>query len=116
MAPIVQIPFLAGALTFQLSYIWARRNPQVRMNFLGVLDFNAPYLPWVMLGFSLVLNNRLPIQDVVGIIVGHVYYFLEDVYPITSRTGRRFLQAPVLLYVENDVVVVDVDLILVGND
>jgi len=27
------------------------------VNFLGVFNFNAPYLPWVLFGFSLILGN-----------------------------------------------------------
>lgn len=64
-----------------LVYIWSRRNPQVRMSFLGILNFNAPYLPWVLLGFTILLNNIWPAGDILGLIIGHIYYFLEDVYP-----------------------------------
>ncbi|OUM67775.1 hypothetical protein PIROE2DRAFT_34108, partial [Piromyces sp. E2] len=73
--------FLSTPLTFMLVYIWSRRNPQVRMSFLGILNFNAPYLPWVLLGFTILLNNIWPTGDILGLIIGHVYYFLEDVYP-----------------------------------
>ncbi len=36
----------------------------------------APYLPWVLLGFSLLLGNSVSV-DLLGMAVGHVYYFLE---------------------------------------
>ena len=48
-----------------LVYVWARRNPFVRMNFFGLLTFNAPYLPWVLLGFSLLLGNSVSV-DLLG--------------------------------------------------
>jgi len=73
--------FLSTPLTFMLVYIWSRRNPQVRMSFLGILNFNAPYLPWVLLGFTILLNGIWPADDILGLIIGHIYYFLEDVYP-----------------------------------
>lgn len=76
-----QFLFLSTPLTFMLVYIWSRRNPQVRMSFLGILNFNAPYLPWVLLGFTILLNNIWPAGDILGLIIGHIYYFLEDVYP-----------------------------------
>jgi Derlin-2/3 len=83
-----------------MVYVWARRNPYVRMSFLGLFSFNAPYLPWVLLSFSVVLGNSATI-DLIGIIVGHVYYFLEDVYPLIADIRgwqvRRWLAAPVLL-------------------
>jgi len=76
-----QFLFLSTPLTFMLVYIWSRRNPQVRMSFLGILNFNAPYLPWVLLGFTILLNNIWPAGDILGLIIGHIYYFLEDIYP-----------------------------------
>ena len=63
-----------------LVYVWARRNPYIRMNFFGLLTFNAPYLPWVLLGFSLLLGNSVSV-DLLGMAVGHCYYFLEDMSP-----------------------------------
>lgn len=61
----VQILFLGQAFTIMLVYIWARRNPLVRMNFFGLFNFQAPYLPWVLLGFSLLLGNSVTV-DVMG--------------------------------------------------
>ena len=70
------------------------------MSFLGLFSFHAPYLPWVLLSFSVLLGNSATI-DLIGIVVGHVYYFLEDVYPIIADIRgwrvRRWLAAPFLL-------------------
>lgn len=66
--------FLGSPLSFSLTYIWARRNPSVRLSFLGLFVFSAPYLPWVLLGFSLVLHNQLPKEDLLGIAIGHGKY------------------------------------------
>ena len=80
-----------------MVYVWARRNPFVRMSFLGLFAFTAPYLPWVLLSFSVLLGNSAMI-DLIGIVVGHVYYFMEDVYPtiadIRGWRVRRWLAAP----------------------
>lgn len=48
-----------------LVYVWSRRNPYVRMNFFGLLIFQAPFLPWVLMGFSLLLGNSI-IVDLLG--------------------------------------------------
>ena len=53
-----QIMFLGPSLAFAVVYIWSRRNPHMRMSFLGLFTFNAPYLPWVLMGFGLMLVNR----------------------------------------------------------
>lgn len=48
-----------------LVYIWSRRSPQVRVNFFGLLTFQAPFLPWALMGFSLLLGNSI-LVDLLG--------------------------------------------------
>eukprot|EP01034_Spumella_vulgaris_P031253 gene31253-38616_t len=71
------------------------------MSFFGVLQFNAPYLPWMLLLFSLVLGNPVE-MDVLGIIVGHTYYFLDIVYPqvaeIRGWSLKKIIRTPVVLH------------------
>ncbi|CAI5446165.1 unnamed protein product [Caenorhabditis angaria] len=87
-----QMLFLGQAFTIMLVYIWSRRNPDIQMNFLGMIAFNAPYLPWVLLFFSLLLGNNAAV-DFMGIGCGHIYYFLEDVFPYQEH-GVRLLKTP----------------------
>lgn len=91
----INLLFLGQALTIMLVYVWSRRNPLVRMNFFGLLNFQAPYLPWVLLGFSVLLGNALYV-DLMGMAVGHMYYFMEDVFP-HQRGGFRLLKTPTIL-------------------
>ena len=67
----------------------------MRMNLLGFLNFNAPWLPWVIIGLESAVSQHVNWFDVVGVAVGHVYYFLSDVYPALS--GRQLLATPKLL-------------------
>uniref|UniRef100_A0A3B3ZGX3 Derlin n=1 Tax=Periophthalmus magnuspinnatus TaxID=409849 RepID=A0A3B3ZGX3_9GOBI len=90
----VSLVFLGQAFTIMLVYVWSRRNPNVRMNFFGLLNFQAPFLPWVLMGFSLLLGNSI-IVDLLGIAVGHVYFFLEDVFP-NQPGGGRWLKTKML--------------------
>jgi Derlin-2/3 len=92
MALFVNMVFLGQAFTIMLVYVWSRRNPYIRMNFFGLLTFQAPYLPWVLLAFSLLLGNAV-IVDFMGIACGHFYYFLEDVFP-HQRGGFQVLKTP----------------------
>nr|CAG4645778.1 EOG090X0CFQ [Lynceus sp. MCZ IZ 141354] len=87
--------FLGHSFTTMLVYVWARRNPFIRMNFFGIMPFRAPYLPWVLLCFSLVLGNNVSV-DLLGIAIGHLYFYLEDVFP-NQRNGRRLLKTPRIL-------------------
>lgn len=95
IAFFVNLLFLGHAFTIMLVYVWSRRNPFVRMNFFGLLNFQAPYLPWVLLAFSLLLGNSV-LVDLMGIAVGHVYYFLEDVFP-RQPGGFRVLLTPAFI-------------------
>lgn len=130
------INFLGSALTFMMTYIWGRRNEDVKMSFLGfcksvdrgvlicgcccvvtfcntrlanaalfsfhsIVTFNAPYIPWVMLTFSVLLGNSVT-TDLIGIAVGHMYYFLEYVYPVVAEVRgwpiKRILEPPAWLH------------------
>ncbi|KAK0178561.1 hypothetical protein PV327_007439 [Microctonus hyperodae] len=91
----VNLLFLGHAFTLMLVYVWSRRTPFVRMNFFGLLNFHAPLLPWVLLGFSLLLGNVIWV-DLIGMAVGHMYYFAEDVFP-HQRGGFRILKTPHIL-------------------
>ncbi|OEL31024.1 Derlin-2.2 [Dichanthelium oligosanthes] len=86
-----RILFLSNSLTFMMVYVWSKHNPFIHMSFLGLFTFTAAYLPWVLLGFSILVGSSTWV-DVLGMIAGHVYYFLEDVYP--RMTGRRPLKTP----------------------
>uniref|UniRef100_A0A8D0TXE8 Derlin n=1 Tax=Sus scrofa TaxID=9823 RepID=A0A8D0TXE8_PIG len=57
--------FLGQALTAMLVYVWSRRSPRVRVNFFGLLTFQAPFLPWALMGFSLLLGNSI-LVDLLG--------------------------------------------------
>ena len=99
VAPFINTPpFLGSSLAFMMVYVWGRRNELVRMSFLGLFQFHAPYLPWVLLGFSVLLGNS-PAVDLMGIATGHVYFYLEDVFPHTATgRGRKVLHTPRVLH------------------
>lgn len=68
------------------------------MDFLGVFTFTAPYLPWVFLGFQVLLFNSFPAGDLMGIAIGHLYYYLCDIYPLTHN-NHRILTTPKFLQI-----------------
>eukprot|EP01136_Pigoraptor_vietnamica_P023724 Opistho-1_new@76135 len=96
VAPFIDMLWLGSGLTCMLVYVWGRRNRHVRMSFLGLFTFTAPYLPWVLLGFSVLLNSS-PLGDLLGIGIGHIYYYFEDVYPVLFPGRRRPLKTPAII-------------------
>lgn len=93
LSPLVSMPFLGQPLSSTLVYIWSRRNPDTRLSFLGLLVFSAPYLPWVLMAFSLFMHGSVPRDEILGIVIGHIWYFFTDVYP-PLHNGSRPLDPP----------------------
>ncbi|XP_022351760.1 derlin-3 isoform X1 [Enhydra lutris kenyoni] len=97
--------FLGQALTVMLVYVWSRRNPQVRVNFFGLLTFQAPFLPWALMGFSLLLGNSILVDLLDGSLhqwegplasaqcgplpTGSCYWMPHRRTPITCPSRRR---------------------------
>jgi len=88
-------PVLGSGLLSSIVYLWSRKNPDLEMSFMFGLRFKAVYLPWVLCGFKL-LQGGMPISELIGILIGHVWYFLVDLYPLQS--GRQLLKTPAFLY------------------
>lgn len=94
LSRFTHVDFLGPSLTFMMVYVWGRRHPRQVVNFLGVISFSAPYLPWVLLLFSFVVGSS-PVMDLLGILAGHIYYYMTDVYP--QMSGVSLLKTPRVL-------------------
>lgn len=89
------VPFMGTALVFMVLYVWSRRHPTQPCSFFG-FKFNGQYLPWVYTAFS-VLIGKSPMMNLLGIGVGHVYYFFLKIAPVTY--GWNIIKTPRFLYV-----------------
>ena len=93
IACFVNLVFLGQAFTIMLVYIWAKRNPYIRMNFFGMLNFNAPYLPWVRRYFSnsnLLEHGRPNSWGGVGTFLCHV----KVINQWEARYGHQIQETP----------------------
>lgn len=77
---VVSVRFLGPSLSFMLVYVWARKNPYTNLSFLGVFNFTAPFLPWVLLAFSVMLGGS-PLVDLLGMLAGICGFTCTRVYP-----------------------------------
>ncbi|XP_068471139.1 derlin-1 isoform X2 [Phaseolus vulgaris] len=89
--PFLWSPFLAVPLVFMLLYIWSREFPNAQINIYGLVALKAFYLPWAMLALDVIFGSPL-IPDLLGIIAGHLYYFLTVLHPLAG--GKNILKTP----------------------
>jgi Derlin-2/3 len=79
-SPLLDLPFLSHSLVIMILYIWSRRNPHERLRLFGLFTIGAGYLSYVLLGLSILVGGSI-IVDLLGILVGHIYFFLTDIIP-----------------------------------
>lgn len=86
-------PFLTRGLMFCIIYLWSRKNPNAPSSFWG-FQVQAVYIPWVLVAFHLLIGDSV-FMPLLGIAVGHLYYFLVDVMP--EAYGRELISTPSFL-------------------
>eukprot|EP01071_Lankesteria_metandrocarpae_P002529 Lankesteria_metandrocarpae@DN238_c0_g1_i1.p1 len=88
--------FFSGPMLHVMTYVWGRRNPFTRMS-VFFFTVRAPYIPWVLSALSFLVGWHMS-DHLMGILVGHIYYFFEDIYPLmpTSK-GFRLFKTPKFL-------------------
>jgi len=85
--------FLPGSLMFYIMYYWSQTNRDQNVSFMFGFQFKAVYFPFVLIGFGLLTGGGIDMSQVIGIAVGHLYYFLKDIWPVQYE-GREFLATP----------------------
>ncbi|KAK8550439.1 hypothetical protein V6N13_118957 [Hibiscus sabdariffa] len=119
--PILRGAFLGISLVFMLVYIWSREFPNAQVNIYGLVALKvgivfllivtifgsasvsayvttitqAFYLPWAMLALDVIFGSPLA-PDLMGIIAGHLYYFLTVLHPLAG--GRNIIFTPKLVH------------------
>lgn len=87
---VFEYPVFSTQLLFMITYVWSRRDPTSIVKIL-VLQFQAIYLPWVNVAIIMLLGQDI-VLPLVGIAVGHLYYFLVHVLPETH--GYHLIKTP----------------------
>lgn len=82
-AYLFQLPFLGSAMVFMILYTWSRKNPDSPASMFG-FQLQAFYLPWALVGFHLLIGNSI-FMPLLGIGVGHLYYFLVEIAPAQAN-------------------------------
>ena len=70
--------FLGHNLSTYLVYIWARIFEGTDVNVMDLFFLKAELLPWFFMAQTLILEGEMPFADLLGIVVGHLYYYLTQ--------------------------------------
>ncbi len=87
---IFEIYVLSEAMLFDIIYVWSRKEPNAQLSMFGV-KFKSVYLPWVYVAIRVIMGQSIT-QPLLGIVVGHTYYFLVDILPVSHN--YRWLATP----------------------
>lgn len=96
LALIGGMGLLMEPMVLAVLYVWCQLNKDVMVTFWFGFTCKAMYLPYVMAAFNFVFFNG-GVMMVLGIIVGHFYYFLTIKYP-QDFGGATLLHTPEILY------------------
>ncbi|PJF19183.1 Derlin [Paramicrosporidium saccamoebae] len=88
-----ELAVLWEALSMVIVYVWSRHNAEVVVNFMFGFRFPAKFLPLVLGTMEFLLAGDL-YGPLVGIVTGHAYYFLSEIYVAKDPSWRRRLAAP----------------------
>lgn len=81
------------ALTLSLTYIFCRKFPNTKITVFFIIKLKAIYFIWFQL-FMTVMEERF-IYSLSALLVGHSYYFIKDILPVTHRI--HWLSTPVFM-------------------
>lgn len=95
-ALLAEMMLLMDSMVMAVIYIWCQLNQDVVVQFWFGTHFKAMYLPWIVTIFEFVMSGSF-ISQLIGIFVGHVYFFLKFKYPIDFG-GADWLTTPQFMY------------------
>ena len=86
---------LMDPIIMSVIYVYCMINQEQIVSFWFGTRFKARYLPWALFGVNFMLGGG-GLYELVGILVGHLYYFVMMKYP--AEQGVTLLQTPEFLY------------------
>ncbi|XP_027204081.1 derlin 1 [Dermatophagoides pteronyssinus] len=96
MAVFMNIYLLMDPLILSVLYVWCQLNKETIVSFWFGTRFKAQFLPWVLLGFNMILGGG-GFFEILGILTGHLYYYVKYVYP-RDQGGSELITTPSILY------------------
>jgi hypothetical protein len=88
---IVTMPFLGSGLVFGLLYVWSKKDSDAAVPFWGGFMVKGYQFPFVLMAFRILLGGNV-IDDLMGLLAGHLYYTLKEIVP--HDYGYDLLKTP----------------------
>ena len=81
---VLRLSVLTPSFMMVVIYYWSKKYPDQVMSFMFGLRFLGVNLPWVLCAFHVLLGGS-PLPDLLGIAVGHIFWFITCVLPNTHK-------------------------------
>lgn len=88
----ISTAFLGHNFATYLVYIWSRKFEGTDVNFMDIVTLKSELLPWFFCLQTLVLEREVPVADLIGIAVGHLYHYLKlkNLLVVPAAVARLF--------------------------
>lgn len=93
---VADVMLLMDPMILSVLYVWCQLNKDTIVQFWFGTQFKAMYLPWVLVAFNMIIRGG-GLNEILGILVGHLYFFLMFKYP-QDFGGRQWITTPQILY------------------
>jgi len=94
-ALFMNMSVLMDPMVLSVLYIWCQLNKDTIVSFWFGTQFKAMYLPWVLFGFNMIISGG-GVAELMGILVGHMYFFMKYQYPL-QYGGQPLISTPAFL-------------------
>lgn len=84
------LAMMAPSLNFAILYYWSRREPYAQVGLWG-FSIEAYKFPFILMVLDVMLGNSV-IPNILGLLSGHLYYFLRELLP--AERGYNLLGRP----------------------
>ncbi|KAK8847622.1 hypothetical protein IAR55_005481 [Kwoniella newhampshirensis] len=84
------LPFLFRSLLHAQTYVWCRSNPTVKVSIFGLITIPTSLYPPALILLDLLTGGPMKASGgVIGVLAGHLWWFLATYLPLHAPTHLR---------------------------
>lgn len=91
---LIPSPINGGAFLIAIIHLWGRHAENVTVTMYGFIRIPAKYLSLTMLILDVIISGGFRPSDAMGLVAGHLYYFLDSVFP-AMPDGKQLIFVPI---------------------